>query len=553
MIFHLISRISHFDDPSPFLFGRQKRTETKSTGDEDDNSVDASMSGDSNENSFPAANPPRAIVPVLVEVAAQTRHPRCLRILERIFKNELCFKQIIDMDLPVLVVTSLDPFWFRQSTLSPSISDSGAKIALRLLDGLSMVAKTSYGLGTLKSLIDSRLKRGLRRSAFMAALAMFAGSSKASDYPNQNLEVELSKTFAWLELEEQIDDAGGVSDGDWRFSCLSQLHRYYSLRLQFVWRELKDAMESHYPNLDTPASLAVDACRNQGCEDEMQNADRDYVIVSFATSSSSLRPSPSSASTMRLLRSSFARISPAFSAMISGNTFIEGKAGQVHFPNMSASDFALFLRLIDSAGKLSETADTLATATTTSTTTTADSSKLYFKESSSENDKTIGSSAGKSSSKSPWLDRVIARDSRYTDDDEDDSNFYETVTLALQSSLSVLQFSHQYLVAVDERRDGLDSDSRISSKGNNNLLNLTVLLMAKLVVENGRYVQISTMLNIVSSLHMMMGEKDIVSDSREGKGKKSGCGQDLDSSICRCLSETKTLIDICKTTLKAVL
>ena len=108
MIFHLISRISHFDDPSPFLFGRQKRTETKSTGDEDDDSVDASMSGDSNENSFPAANPPRAIVPVLVEVAAQTRHPRCLRILERIFKNELCFKQIIDMDLPGRVELTSD-------------------------------------------------------------------------------------------------------------------------------------------------------------------------------------------------------------------------------------------------------------------------------------------------------------------------------------------------------------------------------------------------------------------------------------------------------------
>ena len=432
-------------------------------------------------------------------------------------------------------------------------------------------------------------------------------------------KVELAKTFARLELEsESTDVAGAPSDSGerdattfhnegsitsyhWRLSCLALLHRYFSLRLQFLWNELMNAIESDFPNLDPlPASLADSRSQRLSRDEESTSDDGDKVVISFATTTAapgtaapateaaapSISRESSGPPTLRLPRSSFSRISPAFSAMISSeNSFIEGRAGQVNFSNISADDFLLFLRLMDcfrqssaeadqsiekvseSAEKVSESAEKETDSPATHSSEIKGSKEKSPKRRVERAESNLNPSVGKSTTKTPWLDSVAARcfdegeERQSSNNNNNNANLYQRTDLALRSLLSVLQFSHQYLVAVDGPSRGGETQYGHQNKSSSFLYG-PLLLMARVIVENGRYVQISTMLDILGFLFMMVEDRyvDCASHDPHGrlydesfKNKMSGGERDLHFSIGKTLSETKLLLDICRTTLKAVL
>ena len=89
-ILHLLSRVSHLEDPSTQLFGPPIRAAAATAAEDDSASFPVGVS----------SGPSSCVVATLLAACQATRHPRCLRIVERVLRKKLCFRSIIEKKIP---------------------------------------------------------------------------------------------------------------------------------------------------------------------------------------------------------------------------------------------------------------------------------------------------------------------------------------------------------------------------------------------------------------------------------------------------------------------
>ena len=207
--------------------------------------------------------------------------------------------------------------------------------------------------------------------------------------------------------------------------------------------------------------------------------------------------------------------------MISGESFKEGSAGKVHFPNISADDFRLFLRLFKTPAEGSwdlclvcERCDTNSSCRNDGIDSDGHNnnggniggkinpsceSENEFGENHSGGDKDKASGVGPSSS--------------------DSGNFeFHRVDDCLKSLVSVLQFAHQYLV--HDLSGGGDGGDCHSATAHNDpasgyCLERLFHLLARLIVHHSEFVRMSTLWQLLSFLDLIIGG-DSKDEARSG-------------------------------------
>ena len=288
--------------------------------------------------------------------------------------------------------------------------------------------------------------------------------------------MELTNVFAELELESSSHFRDQWSDRQKKHSFLAILHRHFASRLRSLMTRLKLEMEGQYPDFVGIAPVAssrvylrklkrvVDSSEedkvtitfdapaetddeNEDCcddyqprddDDDYQSRDDDDEDDDDQQRDDELPRTAQSAlcdccpDSLRLPRSKFAQISPAFSAMImSENGFAESKSGRVHFPNISLVDFVLFLRLAETQEPANGDQCDSSVDTNANSNSNAD----------------VNSNSNKNSSlsgASPWLDSVESRCAKAARPSR--IEIYERLNRVLRSLLSVVVFCHQYLI-----------------------------------------------------------------------------------------------------------
>ena len=359
----------------------------------------------------------------------------------------------------------------------------------------------------------------------------------------------------------------GSEDDDWRSATLVLLRRFFAVRLRRIWEQ--------FASISNCGSGKVGASGGHGCNcgsgfggikeissfnemNSLNNTAKDVITITFASADSNR-----SRCSMRLPRDYFSRLSPAFAAMISGQSFVEGSAGQVYFPNITAQEFRLFLRLFIQTGvKKPRCRDRL-------------NCDNYCDNEARDNGELLSNNC--------FLDAIHDGDGDGFKNRKVDQ--YQQVDDALQSMSAVLHFTHQYLVDNDalplevdgkiERKDEGGRPSNLSSSDqsegwtsrSSRIADQLFLLIANIVINHGDYVRLSTLSDVVHSLQLICDEEGVGDDRKArkithanvcapGKVRSPGLVSDArrrsSTSISKAINDSKRLLNTCKIVVRFV-
>ena len=437
----------------------------------------------------------------------------------------------------------------------------------------------------------------------MAALMIFAHvDNDDSDVDESNVDsvspatlIRLAETFVQAEVEEEGEKnedkekdedkvVNKIDMADWRFLSIGMLHRYFATRLKSLWTKARLVIQSSSSSSSSVSSGAATMgatppsafhfnlrqfLKDQEEAGKMESAEDSgkplpMITLTFSSSTSSI-------SSLRLHRSTFANLSPAFAAMMSSESsfqFVEASAGRVHFPNISATDFVLFLRLINHNN------DNINSYETDVYNNDGDGGKniawmlgknvcpACLKERAvgegiSSNDNDEWDEKMSASLCSTYLQLICCCHSRKSCNDDEKKKDYDNhidefhrSDEVLHSLLSVLQFAHQYLLMVEGGGDTYKDDD---------FLTRIILLLSHIIIDQYRFVRLSMISEIVDTLQLVLdidGEEmkqqqqaEVSGDARRRKRISQYC---LFSSltgkarISDVVAKTKTLISLCK-------
>ena len=226
--------------------------------------------------------------------------------------------------------------------------------------------------------------------------------------------------------------------------------------------------------------------------------------------------------------------------MISGESFLEGCVGIVHFPNISAADFRLFLRFL--GVRSIEISDPRVSS---------ESVAVDHQESLSTDDegawefclvcRRVGAKRNSENLRRTCENVNTDKLSTAVDD-------FEDVDESLRSLLAVVQFAHQYLF--DLTSDDIVASTGASSIGVGSLLRRAVALVSRVFVDHYRHVRMSTLRRVIESFRFIFGgdEDDNVCGGKsrlEQRKRASARERRLDAIVADAVAASARLLETC--------